>query len=83
MYKHFSIVEEGASEEASGGCEISSLKKQVKEQGQEIVILKSALADALRRLQVLEERKHHASGKYLAAHFKCSVSFICTALQTK
>ena len=82
MYKHFSIVEEGASEEASGCRDISSLKKQVKEQGEEIVILKSALADALRRLQVLEGRKH-ASGKYLAAHFKCSVSFICTALQTK
>ncbi len=43
---------------------MTSLTRKVKEQGDEIVVLKSALADALRRLQVLEERKHTA-GKYL------------------
>ena len=44
--------------------DLASLKKQVKEQGDEILVLKSSLADALRRLHVLEERKP-ASGKYL------------------
>ncbi|CAB4018251.1 echinoderm microtubule-associated -like 2 isoform X3, partial [Paramuricea clavata] len=44
-------------------CDLTSLRKHVKEQGDEIVVLKSALADALRRLQVLEERKHTTASR--------------------
>ena len=67
---YFCVFAEGASEIRqddkcdSCACDLTNLRKHVKEQGDEIVVLKSALADALRRLQVLEERKH-TTGKYL------------------
>ena len=50
------------SSDISGSCGCADLKRKVREQGDEIVVLKSALADALRRLRVLEERKY-STGK--------------------
>ena len=46
-----------SEEERHEESEIASLKKQIKEQGDDIVLLKSALADTVRRLQALEARK--------------------------
>jgi hypothetical protein len=58
----FYTFTEGEQHEAAC-CECESLKKQIKEQGDDIVLLKSALADAVRRIQELEAKKH-TSGKY-------------------
>ena len=53
-----------SEEERRGESEIATLKKQIKEQGDDIVLLKSALSDTLRRLQLLEARKQtNASAK--------------------
>jgi hypothetical protein len=63
----FYTFTEGEQHEAAcnkcDSCECESLKKQIKEQGDDIVLLKSALADAVRRIQELEAKKH-TSGKY-------------------
>lgn len=57
-------------------CELTAFKKQVKDQGDEIILLKSALADALRRLQVLEEKKRTTGIKPLGSNSEYPVTYL-------